>query len=126
MKGIDIVVHGSIGHMSAFMAQSGHLVVLGDAGTHDAAAGTLSFSGLDDTGVQQDGITGDNAFGLSLTGQEAGSTVVLSAARRSSRAIFCANRLSSRALANPRMPCVGSWLSQKCLSTSYVEISSSR
>jgi glutamate synthase domain-containing protein 3 len=32
MKGIDIVVHGSIGHMSCFMAQSGNLVVLGDAG----------------------------------------------------------------------------------------------
>ena len=32
MKGIDIVVHGTIGHMSAFMAQSGNLVVLGDAG----------------------------------------------------------------------------------------------
>jgi methylamine---glutamate N-methyltransferase subunit B len=32
MKGIDIVVHGNIGHMSAFMGQSGHLVVLGDAG----------------------------------------------------------------------------------------------
>ena len=32
MKGIDIVVKGNIGHMSAFMAQSGHLVVLGDAG----------------------------------------------------------------------------------------------
>ena len=32
MKGIDIVVHGSVGHMSAFMAQSGSLVVLGDAG----------------------------------------------------------------------------------------------
>jgi glutamate synthase domain-containing protein 3 len=32
MKGIDIVLHGSIGHMSAFMAQSGNLVVLGDAG----------------------------------------------------------------------------------------------
>ncbi|MEC7388388.1 MAG: protein GlxC, partial [Pseudomonadota bacterium] len=28
MKGIDIVVHGNIGHMSAFMAQSGNLVVL--------------------------------------------------------------------------------------------------
>ncbi|HCD50046.1 MAG TPA: protein GlxC, partial [Alphaproteobacteria bacterium] len=27
-----IVVHGNIGHMSAFMAQSGTLVVLGDAG----------------------------------------------------------------------------------------------
>ena len=27
MKGIDIVVHGNIGHMSAFMAQSGNLVV---------------------------------------------------------------------------------------------------
>jgi glutamate synthase domain-containing protein 3 len=32
MKGIDIVVHGNIGHMSAFMAQSGNLVVLGSAG----------------------------------------------------------------------------------------------
>jgi glutamate synthase domain-containing protein 3 len=32
MKGIDIVVHGGIGHMSAFMAQSGNLVALGDAG----------------------------------------------------------------------------------------------
>jgi glutamate synthase domain-containing protein 3 len=32
MKGIDIVVHGNIGHMSAFMAQKGNLVVLGDAG----------------------------------------------------------------------------------------------
>jgi glutamate synthase domain-containing protein 3 len=32
MKGIDIVVYGNIGHMSAFMGQSGHLVVLGDAG----------------------------------------------------------------------------------------------
>ena len=32
MKGIDIVVHGNVGHMSAFMAQTGNLVVLGDAG----------------------------------------------------------------------------------------------
>ena len=32
MKGIDIVVHGNIGHMSAFMAQSGNMVVLGNAG----------------------------------------------------------------------------------------------
>ena len=32
MKGIDIIVHGNIGHMSAFMAQSGNIVVLGDAG----------------------------------------------------------------------------------------------
>jgi glutamate synthase domain-containing protein 3 len=32
MKGIDIVVKGSIGPMSAFMAQAGNLVVLGDAG----------------------------------------------------------------------------------------------
>jgi methylamine---glutamate N-methyltransferase subunit B len=31
MKGIDIVVGGSVGHMSAFMAQRGHLVVCGDA-----------------------------------------------------------------------------------------------
>ena len=31
-KGIDIVVKGSVGHMSAFMAQSGNLVVCGDAG----------------------------------------------------------------------------------------------
>jgi len=32
MKGIDIVVGGSVGHMSAFMAQTGRLVVCGDAG----------------------------------------------------------------------------------------------
>ncbi|MDV3208634.1 MAG: protein glxC [Rhodococcus ruber] len=32
MKGVDIVVGGSIGHMSAFMGQAGRLVVLGDAG----------------------------------------------------------------------------------------------
>ena len=32
MKGIDIIVKGSVGHMSAFMAQSGNLVVFGDAG----------------------------------------------------------------------------------------------
>ena len=31
-RGIDIVVKGSVGHMSAFMAQAGTLVVLGDAG----------------------------------------------------------------------------------------------
>lgn len=31
MKGIDIVVHGSVGHMSCFMAQAGTLVVCGDA-----------------------------------------------------------------------------------------------
>src|SRR5256884_7199305 len=32
MKGIDIVVRGSVGHLSAFMAQTGRLVVCGDAG----------------------------------------------------------------------------------------------
>jgi methylamine---glutamate N-methyltransferase subunit B len=32
MKGVDIVVRGAVGHMSAFMAQAGHLVVCGDAG----------------------------------------------------------------------------------------------
>jgi len=32
MKGIDVVVGGSVGHMSAFMAQTGCLVVCGDAG----------------------------------------------------------------------------------------------
>ena len=31
MKGIDIVVQGSVGHNSAFMAQAGRLVVCGDA-----------------------------------------------------------------------------------------------
>ena len=34
MKGVDIVVGGSVGHMSAFMAQSGHLVVCGDSGAN--------------------------------------------------------------------------------------------
>lgn len=32
MKGIDIVVHGNIGPMAAFMAQAGNLIVCGDAG----------------------------------------------------------------------------------------------
>ncbi len=32
MKGVDIVVGGNVGHMSAFMAQAGRLVVCGDAG----------------------------------------------------------------------------------------------
>ena len=32
MKGINILVKGSVGHMSAFMAQSGTLIVCGDAG----------------------------------------------------------------------------------------------
>ena len=31
MKGVDIVVKGSVGHMSGFMAQAGNLVVCGDA-----------------------------------------------------------------------------------------------
>ena len=34
MKGVDIVVGGSVGHMSAFMAQAGHLVICGDAGPY--------------------------------------------------------------------------------------------
>jgi glutamate synthase domain-containing protein 3 len=32
MKGVDIVVGGGVGHMSAFMGQTGRLVVCGDAG----------------------------------------------------------------------------------------------
>ena len=32
MKGVDIIIEGNIGHMAAFMAQSGNLVVLGDVG----------------------------------------------------------------------------------------------
>ena len=32
MKGIDIVVGGSIGHMGAFLGQAGNLVICGDAG----------------------------------------------------------------------------------------------
>lgn len=32
LRGLDIVVKGSVGHMSAFMAQAGSLVVLQDAG----------------------------------------------------------------------------------------------
>jgi glutamate synthase domain-containing protein 3 len=32
MKGIDIVVGGSVGDYSAFMAQAGRIVVCGDAG----------------------------------------------------------------------------------------------
>ncbi len=32
LKGADVVVKGSVGHLSAFMAQAGTLVVCGDAG----------------------------------------------------------------------------------------------
>jgi glutamate synthase domain-containing protein 3 len=32
LRGLDIVVKGAVGHMSAFMAQAGNLVVLGDTG----------------------------------------------------------------------------------------------
>jgi len=32
IRGLNLVVKGSVGHMSAFMAQAGTLVVLGDAG----------------------------------------------------------------------------------------------
>jgi glutamate synthase domain-containing protein 3 len=32
MKGVDIVVGGNVGHMSAFMGQAGRLVVCGNAG----------------------------------------------------------------------------------------------
>ena len=31
MKGVDIVVGGSVGHMSGFMAQAGRLLICGDA-----------------------------------------------------------------------------------------------
>ena len=34
MKGVDIVIGGSVGHFSAFMAQTGHLVVCGNAGNN--------------------------------------------------------------------------------------------
>ncbi|HJU99037.1 MAG TPA: Ig-like domain-containing protein [Burkholderiaceae bacterium] len=39
------------------------------------AAGTLAFTSLTDSGVAGDGITNDNSFGLSLTGNEAGAGV---------------------------------------------------
>ena len=32
MKGVDIVVGGDVGHMSAFMGQAGRLVIRGNAG----------------------------------------------------------------------------------------------
>ncbi|MBK0068534.1 Ig-like domain-containing protein, partial [Acinetobacter sp. S54] len=40
------------------------------------ASGTISFNNLTDSGVQGDGITNDKAFDLSISGQEAGTTVV--------------------------------------------------
>ncbi|MBA5685508.1 Ig-like domain-containing protein [Rugamonas apoptosis] len=40
------------------------------------AAGTLAFTSLADSGTAGDGITNDNSFGLSLTGNEAGAGVV--------------------------------------------------
>lgn len=56
LKGADIVVKGSIGHLSAFMAQSGRLVVFGDAGeslgdslyeAHIYVRGTVASLGAD-------------------------------------------------------------------------------
>ena len=56
VKGIDIVVGGDIGHMSAFMAQAGRLVVRGDAGealgdsiyeTHIYVRGAVASLGAD-------------------------------------------------------------------------------
>jgi glutamate synthase domain-containing protein 3 len=53
---VDIAVRGSIGHMSAFMAQRGCLVVCGDAGdalgdsiyeTHIYVRGTVASLGAD-------------------------------------------------------------------------------
>ncbi len=38
MKGIEIVVKGDVGHMSAFMAQAGHLVICGNADSHLGAS----------------------------------------------------------------------------------------
>ena len=32
LRGLDMVVKGSVGHMAAFMAQAGNIIVLGDAG----------------------------------------------------------------------------------------------
>ncbi len=34
MKGVDIIVGGSVGHMACFLGQAGHLLVCGDAGAH--------------------------------------------------------------------------------------------
>ena len=56
LKGADIVVRGSVGHLSAFMAQTGTLVVCGDAGealgdsiyeTHVYVRGTVASLGAD-------------------------------------------------------------------------------
>jgi glutamate synthase domain-containing protein 3 len=56
MKGVEIVVKGDVGHMSAFMAQSGTLVVCGDAGealgdsiyeTHIYVRGSVAGLGAD-------------------------------------------------------------------------------
>ena len=40
MKGVDIVVGGDVGHMCAFMAQAGRLVMCGDAGEASATRST--------------------------------------------------------------------------------------
>ena len=57
MKGIDIVVHGNIGHMSCFMAQSGNLVVLGDAASGTVASpGTPASNVTELSGVPASGV----------------------------------------------------------------------
>ena len=52
------------------------ITIHGSNDTTAPAAGTLSFTGLADTGISaSDGITQDNTFDLSLAGNEPGSTV---------------------------------------------------
>ena len=47
MKGIDIVVKGSIGHMGAFMGQAGRMVVCGHAGEALAMARSAGTDGAE-------------------------------------------------------------------------------
>jgi glutamate synthase domain-containing protein 3 len=66
MKGCDIVVGGNVGHVSAFMAQAGRLLVCGDAGAglgdslYEAViyiAGRIQSLGAD---ARQEPMTGDD------------------------------------------------------------------
>jgi glutamate synthase domain-containing protein 3 len=56
MKGVDIVVGGSIGHFGAFMAQAGTLVVCGDAGS---ALGDSLYEAVIYVGGAVDGLGAD-------------------------------------------------------------------
>ncbi len=94
MKGVDIVVGGNVGHMSAFMAQAGRLVIRGDAGE---ALGDSIYEALH---LRPRGDVASLGRGLRREGRCAPSTT------RSSN--ICCRRRVSRATTPAPTPATGS------------------